>query len=76
MAHRPLPVPQASGRTTYEQRMSLTETAWSKSAAGEFAADREEEAGDWEAEVTVQVTDNAAGRHGHDQTALFKRQDA
>ena len=41
---------------------SLTETAWSKKALLEsLRLTGKEEAGNWEAEVTVRVTDNAAG---------------
>lgn len=40
---------------------SLAETAWSKSAAGNLRLTGKEEAGDWEAEATVRITDNAAG---------------
>ena len=50
------------GELTYEQRMEFNRNSVVKKALLEsLRLTGKEEAGDWEAEVTVRVTDNAAG---------------
>ena len=59
------PATSAAGirtKLTYEQRMEFNRNSVVKKALLEsLRLTGKEEAGDWEAEVTVRVTDNAAG---------------
>ena len=56
---------------TYEQRMEFNRNSVVKKALLEsLRLTGKEEAGDWEAEVTVRVTDNAAGDTVMNRTLL------
>lgn len=62
---------------TYEQRMEFNRNSVVKKALLEsLRLTGKEEAGDWEAEVTVRVYGQCGGRHGHEPYPLLKRQDA
>lgn len=62
---------------TYEQRMEFNRNSVVKKALLEsLRLTGKEEAGDWEAEVTVRVHGQCGGRHGHEPYPLLKRQDA